>query len=45
MTLEALADPARAKGAIRRITDEMGVHPEALRSWVRGSAKSVGEGV
>ena len=25
--LEALADPARAKGAIRRIADELGVHP------------------
>ena len=33
MTLEALADPARAKGAIRRIADELGVHPEALRAW------------
>ena len=35
MTLEALADPARAKGAIRRIADELGVHPEALRTWVK----------
>ncbi|WP_167150179.1 transposase [Actinomyces sp. ZJ308] len=35
MTLEALADPARAKGAVRRIADELGVHPEALRTWVR----------
>ena len=35
MALEALADPARAKGAIRRIADELGVHPEALRTWVR----------
>jgi len=33
--LDALADPARAKGAIRRIADELGVHPEALRSWVK----------
>ncbi|VEI15036.1 transposase [Actinomyces viscosus] len=33
--LEALADPARAKGAIRRIAEELGVHPEALRSWVK----------
>ena len=33
--LEALADPARAKGAIRRIGEELGVHPEALRSWVK----------
>ena len=36
MTLEALADSARAKGAIRRIADELGVvHPEALRTWVK----------
>ena len=33
--LEALADPARAKGAIRRIGEELGVHPEALRTWVK----------
>ena len=35
MALEVLADPARAKGAIRRIADELGVHPEALRTWVK----------
>lgn len=35
LTLEALADPARAKGAVKRIADELGVHPEALRTWVR----------
>ena len=35
MALEALADPARAKGAVRRFADELGVHPEALRIWVR----------
>ena len=33
--LEALVDPAWAKGAIRRIAEELGVHPEALRTWVR----------
>ena len=33
--MEALADPARAKGAIRRIAEELGVHPEALRTWVK----------
>jgi|GEM_PF-1138715 len=35
MTLEALADPARAKGAVRRIAVELGIHPEAWRTWVR----------
>ena len=33
--LDALADPARAKGAIRRIGEELGVHPEALCIWVK----------
>jgi len=27
MALDALAAPARAKGVIRRIADELGVHP------------------
>lgn len=35
MTLEALADPARSKGAIKRIADELGIDPQALRTWVR----------
>ena len=35
LVLEALADPARAKGAVRRIAEEVGVHPETLRSWVK----------
>ena len=33
--MEALADSAWARGAIRRIAEEPGVHPEALRTWVR----------
>ena len=36
MALEALADPGRAKGAIRRIAEELGVRPEALRTWDTG---------
>ena len=35
ITLDALADPARARGAVRRIADELGIHPEARRTWVR----------
>lgn len=35
MASDALADPARARGAIRRIGDELGVRPEALRTWVK----------
>ena len=32
MMLEALADPVRSKGAIRRIAGELGIHPEALHT-------------
>ena len=35
MALDAPADPARAKDAIRRIGEELGGHPEALRTWVK----------
>jgi transposase len=35
MALEARQDPASSRGAIRRIADQLGVHPEALRTWVR----------
>ena len=35
MALEALADPDRAHGAIVRVAEQLGVHREALRTWVR----------
>jgi transposase len=35
MALEARRDPATATGAIKRIADRLGIHPEALRTWVR----------
>ena len=28
-----MADPARVEGVIRRIGEELGVHPEVLRFW------------
>ena len=37
MALDALDDPATKPGAIRRIADQLGVHPEALRTWVRSA--------
>jgi transposase len=35
MALEARQDPATSRGAIKRIADQLGIHPEALRTWVR----------
>ncbi|MGO0577935.1 transposase [Ornithinimicrobium panacihumi] len=35
MAVEARQDPDRARGAISRIASQLGVHPEALRNWVR----------
>ena len=35
MALDARRDPATSTGAIKRIADQLGVHPEALRTWVR----------
>ncbi len=35
MAIEARKDPESARGAIKRIADQLGVHPEALRNWVR----------
>ncbi len=35
MALEALTDPVRAKGSVRRIGEELGVHPEALPPWAK----------
>ena len=35
MALDARRDPATCTGAIKRIAVELGIHPEALRTWVR----------
>jgi len=35
MVLEARRDPASRVGAMKRIADQLGVHPEALRTWVK----------
>ena len=35
MALDARRDPESSRGAIKRIADQLGVHPEAWRNWVR----------
>ena len=35
MAMDARKDPESARGAIKRVADQLGVHPEALRNWVR----------
>ena len=35
MAMDARKDPESARGAIKRVADQLGVHPEALRTWVR----------
>jgi transposase len=35
MAVEARRDPERSVGAIKRIADQLGIHPEALRTWVK----------
>lgn len=35
MAMEARKDPATSRGVIKRVADQLGVHPEALRTWVR----------
>lgn len=35
MAVEARKDPVTRPGALKRIGDELGVHPEALRTWVK----------
>ena len=43
MVVEARRDPASAVGAIRRVADQLGIHPEALRGWVKKAEIDAGE--
>ena len=35
MAVELRRDPAARSGAIRRVSEQLGMHPETLRNWVR----------
>ena len=35
MAVEARRDPESSRGAVTRIAAQLGVHPEAVRNWVR----------
>ena len=35
MAMDPREDPESARGAIKRVADQLGVHSEALRTWVR----------
>ena len=35
MAVELWADPATKPGAIARVAEQLGMHPETLRNWVR----------
>lgn len=43
MVLDARQNPATKTGAIKRIADQLDIHPEALRTWVRQAEIDAGE--
>jgi transposase len=43
MVVEARKDPVNGTGAIKRIADQLGIHPEALRVWVKRAEVDAGD--
>ena len=43
MAVEARKDPEAAVGAIKRIADQLGIHPEALRTWGKQAEVDAGD--
>lgn len=42
LVVEARKDPAARNGALRRIAEQLDVHPEALRTWVKRAETDAG---
>ncbi len=42
LVIEARKDPASRSGAVKGIADQLGVHPEALRTWVTRAERDEG---
>ncbi|GAA0910861.1 transposase [Pseudonocardia zijingensis] len=43
LAVDARRDPSSAAGAIKRIADQLGIHPEALRTWVKQAETDAGD--